>query len=312
MRWWAANFLQTLKEILLSTSLLFPTIFIFSEMKRTRVDEDFNPVYPYNTEPTPSAPFVTPPFVSSNGLMESPSGVLSIRYTQPITVVNNSLSLKTGNGLSVSSDGKLQIAINTNKGLSNEDNKIAVKLGPELYFDADGAIAMNSQTLWTNPNETANCSVFQSLDSLLTLCLTKNGAHVLGSVSLTGLSGPLLKMTTTSVTVQLIFDSNGVLTTSQLNTNSWGMRANTNLNAPVTNALPFMPNSTIYARGNAGEPRSNYYVQTYLRGNLNKQITLSISFNASSSGYSLTFKWSAIATEKFATPTSSFCYIAEQ
>lgn len=72
-------------------------------MKRTRVSEDFNPVYPYGTESSPNVPFITPPFVSSNGLQESPPGVLALKYQDPLTVSEQgNLALKLGSGVGLS------------------------------------------------------------------------------------------------------------------------------------------------------------------------------------------------------------------
>ncbi|AUG71749.1 short fiber 2 [Rhesus adenovirus 60] len=359
-------------------------------MKRARIDEDYNPVYPYNTS-TP--PFIAPPFVDNDGFQENPQGVLSLRISKPLYFdMNKRLSLSLGQGLSTTSAGELEsaqnvranpplsinsntvslryssplnltenglvlgysdplrvvggaltfnytsplryendsltfnytsplklmnnslaIEVNSSKGVTSKNGAIAVQLSPDLKFDSNGSIAFGIQTLWTFPTTTSNCTVFTSNDSLLSLCLTKCGAHVLGSVSLTGMAGALLNMTQTSVTIQFTFDNTGSLTSSPLINNAWGIRQNDSASPnPTFNALTFMPNSTVYSRGGSGEPRNNYYTQTYLRGNIRKPIVLTVTYNSANTGYSLSFKWDAIATEKFATPTSSFCYISEQ
>lgn len=75
------------------------------QMKRARVDDDFNPVYPYGPNSPP--PFITPPFTSPDGLQEKPPGVLSLNYQDPITSRNGALTLKLGNGLNVNQEGEL-------------------------------------------------------------------------------------------------------------------------------------------------------------------------------------------------------------
>ncbi|AIY35089.1 short fiber [Rhesus adenovirus 56] len=363
-------------------------------MKRTRVDEDFNPVYPYDTTTTPAVPFISPPFVNSDGLQENPPGVLSLRIAKPLYFdMERKLALSLGRGLTITAAGQLEstqsvqtnppliitnnntltlrhspplnltdnslvlgyssplrvtdnkltfnftsplryenenltfnyteplklinnslaIDINSSKGLSSVGGSLAVNLSSDLKFDSNGSIAFGIQTLWTAPTSTGNCTVYSEGDSLLSLCLTKCGAHVLGSVSLTGLTGTITQMTDISVTIQFTFDNNGKLLSSPLINNAFSIRQNdSTASNPTYNALAFMPNSTIYARGGGGEPRNNYYVQTYLRGNVQKPIILTVTYNSAATGYSLSFKWTALAREKFATPTTSFCYITEQ
>lgn len=364
-------------------------------MKRTRVDEDFNPVYPYDSTSTPAVPFISPPFVNSDGLQENPPGVLSLRIAKPLYFdMERKLALSLGRGLAITSTGQLEstqsvqtapplvvnnsntlvlryssplglsgdnlilncsdplrvvnnsltfsylsplrfeggsltfnytsplkllnsslaIGINSNKGLSNDSDELSVKLTSDLKFNNDGKIAFGIQSLCTTPTAASNCTVFTNGDSLLCLCLTKCGAHVLGSVSLTGMQGTITAMTQNYISIQFLFDNNGALTSSPLlNNNTWGIRQSDTSSAnPAYNALAFMPNSTVYVRGQSGEPRNNYYTQTYLRGNVKKPIILTVTYNSAASGYSLTFKWDAVVTEKFATPTSSFCYITEQ
>ncbi|ABH01060.1 short fiber [simian adenovirus 7] len=225
------------------------------------------------------------------------NGSLTFNYTSPMTLINNSLAIN----------------VNTSKGLSSDNGTLAVNVTPDFRFNSSGALTFGIQSLWTFPTKTPNCTVFTESDSLLSLCLTKCGAHVLGSVSLSGVAGTMLKMTHTSVTVQFSFDDSGKLIFSPLANNTWGVRQSESpLPNPSFNALTFMPNSTIYSRGASNEPQNNYYVQTYLRGNVRKPILLTVTYNSVNSGYSLTFKWDAVANEKFATPTSSFCYVAEQ
>lgn len=76
-------------------------------MKRARIVEDFNPVYPYDTPNAPAVPFITPPFTSSDGLQEKPPGILSLNYKDPIATKNGALTLKLGSGLDINDEGEL-------------------------------------------------------------------------------------------------------------------------------------------------------------------------------------------------------------
>lgn len=76
-------------------------------MKRARFEDDFNPVYPYEHYNPLDIPFITPPFASSNGLQEKPPGVLSLKYTDPLTTKNGALTLKLGTGLNIDKNGDL-------------------------------------------------------------------------------------------------------------------------------------------------------------------------------------------------------------
>ncbi|AUG71905.1 short fiber 1 [Rhesus adenovirus 67] len=194
--------------------------FHLSQMKRTRVDEDFNPVYPYDAEQSSSVPFVTPPFTSSNGLTESPSGVLTLNYSQPLTTINGKLTLNVDGGLNINNDKKLQVRTNENEGVTLQNNAVSVKIGNDLRFDSRGQITLNPVSLWTTPSESANCTLYNSSANFF-LCLTRNDAHVVGTVNLTGINGKFSSMTENSVIVQLAFDENGTLQSSPLAQNVW-------------------------------------------------------------------------------------------
>lgn len=102
-------------------------------MKRARVDEDFNPVYPYDTPNAPVLPFITPPFTSSDGLQEKPPGVLSLNYKNPLTTQNGSLTLKLGDGLKVDDEGQLtSTAVDVTPPLTRENNKLALAYSDPL------------------------------------------------------------------------------------------------------------------------------------------------------------------------------------
>ena len=97
-------------------------------MKRTRVDEDFNPVYPYDSTSTPAIPFISPPFVNSDGFQESPPGILSLRLSRPLSITNHALSLNIGTGLTINSTGFLEAAqqISTTAPLSLQNNVLSL------------------------------------------------------------------------------------------------------------------------------------------------------------------------------------------
>lgn len=81
-------------------------------MKRTRIEDDFNPVYPYDAESTPAMPFISPPFVSGEGFQENPPGTLSLYIDRPLYFnAEKKLAISLGRGLEITSTGQLQ---NTN------------------------------------------------------------------------------------------------------------------------------------------------------------------------------------------------------
>lgn len=78
--------------------------------KRLRVEDDFNPVYPYGYARNQNIPFLTPPFVSSDGFQNFPPGVLSLKLADPIAISNGNVSLKVGGGLTVEKEsGDLKV-----------------------------------------------------------------------------------------------------------------------------------------------------------------------------------------------------------
>lgn len=98
--------------------------------KRLRVEDDFNPVYPYGYARNQNIPFLTPPFVSSDGFKNFPPGVLSLKLADPITIANGDVSLKVGGGLTVEKDsGKLQADAKPPLQVAN-DNKLQLAYAP--------------------------------------------------------------------------------------------------------------------------------------------------------------------------------------
>ncbi|AFG19607.1 fiber [Simian adenovirus 6] len=104
-------------------------------MKRAKVEEGFNPVYPYGYS-TPTD--VAPPFVASDGLQENPPGVLSLKISKPLTFnASKALSLAIGPGLKIQ-DGKLVgegQAILANLPLQITNNTISLRFGNTLALN---------------------------------------------------------------------------------------------------------------------------------------------------------------------------------
>lgn len=115
--------------------------------KRLRVEDDFNPVYPYGYARNQNIPFLTPPFVSSDGFQNFPPGVLSLKLADPIAIANGNVSLKVGGGLTVEQDGgnlkvnpkaPLQVATDNQLEISLADpfevknKKLSLKVGHGL------------------------------------------------------------------------------------------------------------------------------------------------------------------------------------
>ncbi|APD28401.1 fiber [Human mastadenovirus D] len=103
--------------------------------KRLRVEDDFNPVYPYGYARNQNIPFLTPPFVSSDGFKNFPPGVLSLKLADPITITNGDVSLKVGGGLTLQ-DGTGKLTVNTEPPLQLTNNKLGIAL--DAPFDVIG------------------------------------------------------------------------------------------------------------------------------------------------------------------------------
>ena len=105
--------------------------------KRLRVEDDFNPVYPYGYARNQNIPFLTPPFVSSDGFKNFPPGVLSLKLADPIAINNGDVSLKVGGGLTVAQDsGKLSVNPEAPLQVAN-DNKLELSYADP--FEVNGS-----------------------------------------------------------------------------------------------------------------------------------------------------------------------------
>lgn len=103
--------------------------------KRLRVEDDFNPVYPYGYARNQNIPFLTPPFVSSDGFKNFPPGVLSLKLADPITITNGNVSLKVGGGLTLQ-EGSGNLTVNTEPPLQLTNNRLGIAL--DAPFDVIG------------------------------------------------------------------------------------------------------------------------------------------------------------------------------
>lgn len=254
---------------------------------------------------------------TGDGILINSSGALQANIGSGLTFNNSQIAANLGNGLTLNNN---QIAANLGNGLTFNNNAIQVSIGNGLVFNNGVLTATNASdsipSLWTTPDPSPNCQVFQSRDSKLTLTLSKCGAMVIGSCSLVGVSGNLLSLNADSVTVRLKFDTDGsLLTASSLSPLYWGYRNGNSVDNTITNAINFMPNILAYPRSRISEPKSNTYVNTFLRGNTTKPMLLTVSFNEEALGYAIKFTWSgltAYAGETFVSPTCTFAYITQE
>ncbi|ACR78231.1 fiber protein pIV [Human adenovirus 22] len=110
--------------------------------KRLRVEDDFNPVYPYGHARNQNIPFLTPPFVSSDGFQNFPPGVLSLKLADPITIANGNVSLKVGGGLTVQ-DGTGDLIVNAKAPLQVANKKLEIAFDTPLY-EKNGRLALKT------------------------------------------------------------------------------------------------------------------------------------------------------------------------
>ncbi|AEK98470.1 fiber [Titi monkey adenovirus ECC-2011] len=86
-------------------------------MKRARVEVegDFNPVYPFDKDDEQDNQDVNstlPPFLSSNGLTESPAGFLALKTSNPMDFTDKgALTVKTNPPIEVNSSGQLSLKL---------------------------------------------------------------------------------------------------------------------------------------------------------------------------------------------------------
>ncbi|AFD22088.1 fiber 2 [Simian adenovirus A1312] len=243
----------------------------------------------------------------------------------PLTATDK-LRLLTSHGLTVDPNlHQLKVDVNIFKGLTFDNNQLVVKAGHGLRFDEGGFLTLTQppDTLWTTSDPSPNCTVKEELDSKLSLALTKNGGQVHGLVSLLGLKGPLASIPASDmgwVTITLAFDEQGRLQFGE-NTNlassaTWGYRQGQSVNpTPPENALGFMPNSLAYTRGQGQHTRNHTFVPTYMKADHQKPLSLQVTFNELSTGYSLRFTWMGVfhyPGEQFLAPPCAFSYLAEE
>ncbi|ATU83143.1 fiber [Human mastadenovirus D] len=111
--------------------------------KRLRVEDDFNPVYPYGYARNQNIPFLTPPFVSSDGFQNFPPGVLSLKLANPITIANGNVSLKVGGGLTLQ-DVTGDLTVNAKTPLQVADDKKLELAYGEPFEIKNGKLAIKT------------------------------------------------------------------------------------------------------------------------------------------------------------------------
>lgn len=103
-------------------------------MKRARVEEGFNPVYPYGADQTGVT--AVPPFVAADGLQENPPGVLSLKIERPLIFSDTrALALSYGDGLEINENGALEASVKpftASSPLEYTDNVLSLKTGSTL------------------------------------------------------------------------------------------------------------------------------------------------------------------------------------
>ncbi|ALE30448.1 fiber-2 [Simian adenovirus 19] len=221
---------------------------------------------------------------------------------------------------------KLDVDLNTDKGLTWEDNKVVTKLGQGLYFDSTGSIALSPvptkpDTLWTTADPSPNCTVYDQLDARLWLALVKCGNMVHGTVALKPEKGTLLKPTASFISIVIYFYSNGVRRTDYptfddegtlANSATWGYRQGQSADTNVTNAVEFMPSRYRYPIENGDKIQNQMCGYTCMQGDFSMPVPFKVTFNHAFQGYSLKFTWRVVNNQPFAIPCCSFSYITEE
>ncbi|AFD21958.1 fiber 1 [Simian adenovirus A1173] len=215
-------------------------------MKRARVAEDFNPVYPYGSESSPNVPFISPPFVSSEGLQENPPGVLALKYQDPITTsAEGKLTLKLGSGVSLNDGALTTTAPPVAAPLTSTQGTIGLNSSPPLTVSAGSLTLAQSEPLTVTSNA-------------LTLAYSSPLAVSSGALTLTNPSQPLTlssgsltltqtpPLTVTSGALGLAYTSPLALTDSSL-----GLSYRDPLNLTDDNALTLNAAAPLQVTNNA-------------------------------------------------------------
>ncbi|AFD22024.1 fiber 2 [Simian adenovirus A1285] len=275
------------------------------------------------------------------GLALDAEGAMQVATTAAVTLQNrkvglavdwplvatDKLRLLLARGLTVDPNlHQLGVDADPLKGLTFNNNQLAIKAGKGLIFDQEGFLTVAqapATTLWTTSDPSPNCTVKEELDSKLSLALTKNGGQVHGLVSLLGLKGPLASIPASNmgwVTITLAFDNQGRLLfgehTNLASSATWGYRQGQSVSPTAPeNALAFMPNSSAYTPGQGQHTRNHTFVPTYMKADHQKPLSLQVTFNELSTGYCLRFTWMGVfhyPGEQFLAPPCAFSYLAEE
>ncbi|AUG71626.1 long fiber [Rhesus adenovirus 59] len=251
------------------------------------------------------------------------NGSLVVKLTPaPPLQYTTQLQLNMGAGLHLGATKQLTLDVDTNRGLTWNNNKLAVNLGDGLQFNSYGQIipTVKKDTLWTTADPSPNCSIYKDLDAKLWLSLVKSGGMVHGSIALQALKDTLLSPTDSFITIILYFDENGVRAPYPTFDNegtlakdaTWGYRQGPSADTNVTNALEFMPSSARYPRGKHEQAQNQTFGYTCLQGNFSWPIPFRVQYNYVRTGFSFKFTWQVVNRQKFDIPCCSFSYITEQ
>lgn len=260
----------------------------------------------------------------------------AITAQPPLVYSNNELSINIGGGLRYSSVYK-SIAIKNDpfKGLDIDYYGFLVpKLGNGLRFNtSNGNIDVvfpsppepQPDTLWTSPDPSANCTLFEELDAKVWLSLVKTGSMVHGLISvkiLKGLSqGPPTNYNFLSIILQ--FNENGIRIAASpssagdefqgtiVSSATWGYKTSNSTDTNITNAKRFMPNSTRYPRGGT-TVQNELFGNSYIQGRYDMPVPYTLKFNTVDVGYSIIFKWGIVRLQKPDLPDCPFSYISEE
>lgn len=241
----------------------------------------------------------------------------------------NTLRLNIGTGLTLSANSPRQLTVDadTGKGLTWNNNKLAVNLGDGLQFNSQGQIIpvsprIRSDTLWTTADPSPNCTVYQSFDCRLWLSLVKCGGMVQGTVAVKAEKGPLLNPTADFISIVIYFYNDGVRRTNYptigddegtlANSATWGYRQGESADTNVTNAVEFMPSHSMYPINRGDNIQSQMITYTCIQGSFDMPVPLRVTYNHALEGYSLKFTWRVVRNQTFNIPNCSFSYITEQ
>lgn len=120
-------------------------------------------VYPYWYQINTSE--VTPPLIDPNGPIYDNNGLLSLRITQPLSIVNHSLALLTDATLGVSEDGRLGVVIDPDGALTTTEDGLDIRVNNSLEVDLDWELGVRFAP--EQPFEIRPCGIVLNIDDTL-------------------------------------------------------------------------------------------------------------------------------------------------